>query len=151
MKKFLIVILLGLMASFTIDAQTYHYSYQYTVSREGSKFKTDYPLGYTVMTFCNDMNFVQMTDSKGVSASSRGYRYSGSANGYYSYDPYDPQGNNEVNRLANIWAAGALNSTYGSHDIGVSFTKDFETMLVHLSNGNNYVFKRKNTSKNYNR
>lgn len=138
---FVFLFLLGIIFA-ECRAQTTFWCYEYTISPEGAKFKTDYAGGYKTMTFTNNANFVALTNSNGVSSTNSGYRFSYSENGFDVYTPSNIGGNSNVNNLANSLSNGALDNIYGGHPIGVSFNKGWKIMLVNLSNGHNWVFKR---------
>ncbi|MDE5870125.1 MAG: hypothetical protein K2H18_07815 [Muribaculaceae bacterium] len=140
----LILFAFFLLSIFAIEckAQTTFWNYEYTISPEGAKFTTDYARGYKTMTFSDNANFVALTNSNGVSSTNDGYRYSYSENGFDVYTPSNAGGNASVNNLSKSLSNGALDNIFGCHPIGVSFNKGWKIMLVNLSNGNNWVFKR---------
>lgn len=144
MKKalYIILFLVGII-SFETQAQTTFWTYDYTVTPDGARFKEQKVMdGYRTMTFSNNANFVAITNSKGVSTSNAGYKYSYHDNGFDVYTPGYSGSSSSAQQLGSSWANSALDDIYGAHAIGVSFNKGWTIMLVHLSNGNNYVWKR---------
>lgn len=144
MKKltFLFIILCGIFCADTLKAQTYFYKYQYTKTPDGAKIKENGRLVWDIMTFSNNMSFVQCTDRQGVSNTNSGYRYSYSDSGFKIYKPSNSGGNAQVNDLAQSWYQSGMKAAIGWYEIAVSFGDNYNTMLIHQSNGSNQVWKR---------
>lgn len=132
-------IFIGLSAT----AQTCFYDYQYTITPDGMKVKENFPWGgYKTITFSNNKAIFALTDRNGVANSDSCYRYSYSENGFNVYQHSYSGGNQQVNNLANSFYNSSMNSAYGYTIIAVSFADNYDTMLINLSNGSNFVLKR---------
>jgi len=146
MKKITILFILfcGILFAGTVSAQTYFYQYQYTKTPDGAKINDRDNIlgGYSIMTFSNNYSFVQLTDRQGISKTNSGYRYSYAENGFNVYTPGHSGGNPDVNRLSDQMSNAGLQGAFGWYPIAVSFGNNYNTMLVHQSNGSNQVWQR---------
>lgn len=148
MKRLIFIILsvIALSVYSEVYAQTFHYSYKYTITDDGMKFEDSnskiIQKSFANVTFSNNKSFVCLTNSNGVSRSNMGYRHQYNESGFRVYLPSSSGLSNEVGNLANQFLNTGEKAAFGWSVIGISFSSDYNTMLVHQSNGSNQVYVR---------